>query len=325
MSLVKALLRRLPRPHSLRAKIISWAFIPAAIILGAVALVAYLAYQQIMAEMVITRDQQLTRLAAGQLNSELTELIDPLVVSARALALHETDPASQQAALHRLGNHLVIFDGGAVVLNSRGTVVASEPPSTALIGQDWSQEDYFAELLSTTQPLFSNVLFALPGRNSELPAVAVAVPITGEEGQSLGTVVGFFRLVEMRDFAHLGRDVSIVVPVGEEADRADVFEAGARRGIRVPRIVVDPEARVRWARVGERLEGLEGGVDPEVYARFQDIRAFLAEHPFPGSSELTAVSGSDWDRPVVVERWVALNEALASAAVGRLSQFREGL
>ncbi len=138
-------------------------------------------------------------------------------------------------------------------------------------------------------------------------------------------LVGFFRLVEMRDFAHLGRDVSIVIPLSDDADRRDVLEAGARRGIRIPRIVVDTEARLRWARAGERLEGMEGGVDPEVYARFQDIRAFLAEHPLPSSSDLAAVSGSDWARPGTVERWVALNEALASAAVGLLSQFRAGL
>lgn len=194
MSVLETLARRWPRLGSLRSKIILWAFVPAAIILGAVAIVAYLAYQQITAEMVMTRDQQLTRLAAGQFSSELDELIDPLVVSARALALHERDPASQQGALHRLASHLVIFDGGAVVLNSQGVVIASEPPLPALHGQDWSREDYFAELLSTSQPVFSNMLVSLPGRAGEVPVIAAAVPITGEEGQSLGTVVGFFRL-----------------------------------------------------------------------------------------------------------------------------------
>ena len=74
MSVLKRLSRRLPRPRSLRAKIIVWAFVPAAIILGAVAVVAYLAYQQITAEMVLSRDQQLTRLAASQLNSAVRAL-----------------------------------------------------------------------------------------------------------------------------------------------------------------------------------------------------------------------------------------------------------
>jgi len=184
----------LSRPRSLRTKIIVWAFVPAAIILGATALVAYLAYQQITAEMVMARDQQLTRLAASQLSAELSELQEPLTVAARALALHEQDRASQQAALHRLSSHLVIFDGGAVVLDDHGVVIASEPPDPAVIGYEWGAQPYFSRLLDDSQPAFSNMLVRLPGREAEAPLIATAVPITGESGQSLGTVVGFFRL-----------------------------------------------------------------------------------------------------------------------------------
>ena len=56
---------------SLGTKIIVWFFVPTAIILIAVALVTFFAYQQVTEELVIERDQELTRLAARQLSGDL--------------------------------------------------------------------------------------------------------------------------------------------------------------------------------------------------------------------------------------------------------------
>jgi hypothetical protein len=61
------------RWKSLSIKIITWFFIPTAIILLAVALVTYYSYQQVTAELVIERDQDVTRLSARQLATELTK------------------------------------------------------------------------------------------------------------------------------------------------------------------------------------------------------------------------------------------------------------
>ena len=63
---------------SLSTKIIAWAFVPTAMILVAVALVTFAAYRQVTEDLVIERDQELTRLSAGQLTTELAEYADIL-------------------------------------------------------------------------------------------------------------------------------------------------------------------------------------------------------------------------------------------------------
>ena len=52
------------RLRSHQSKIIAWAFIPAALILGTVALVAFFANRQITADLVMERDRQLVQVAA---------------------------------------------------------------------------------------------------------------------------------------------------------------------------------------------------------------------------------------------------------------------
>ena len=61
------------RWNSLRNKIVAWSFIPTAIILLAVALVAYYAYQRSTVELVIEQNRELARLSAGQVASEMAE------------------------------------------------------------------------------------------------------------------------------------------------------------------------------------------------------------------------------------------------------------
>jgi len=136
-------------------------------------------------------------------------------------------------------------------------------------------------------------------------------------------LAGFFRLVEFRDFALKGEDVTFFVPTGGAAGRADVV-ASAAAGVRIPRIVIDPDARREWAELGRRLEGRGDGVDPRVFEAFQAIRAFLAEHPLPGGTDYAGAARSEWSGAAVVERWEALNRTLESRAVAVLSQLDAG-
>lgn len=136
-------------------------------------------------------------------------------------------------------------------------------------------------------------------------------------------LAGFFRLVEFRDFALKGEDVTVFVPTGGAAGRADVV-ASAGGGVRIPRIVTDAEARREWAELGRRLEELEDGVDARVFEAFQTIRAFLAEHPLPDGTDYASAARSEWSGAAVVERWEALNRTLASRVVAVLSQLDAG-
>lgn len=124
------------------------------------------------------------------------------------------------------------------------------------------------------------------------------------------------RLSEFRRFAQGGQDVSVVV----------VSSGGApvSGGLELPRVLVDGRAREEWSSLGEKLAGFEGGVDSRVFAAFQEVRDFVDEHPMPPpTGSLRAISGSDWARSDVVDRWLARNKALASRADAVISELYE--
>lgn len=137
-------------------------------------------------------------------------------------------------------------------------------------------------------------------------------------------LAGFLRLADFRDFARRGLEATVLVQVAGTAERGEVIGAAGTRGVRVPRIVVDADARREWAELGRRLEGAEEGVDSRVFEAFQAVRAFVAEHPLPDGTDLAGAARSEWSRPTVVERWDALNRTLASRVVAVLSQLDAG-
>ncbi|HBY96094.1 MAG TPA: hypothetical protein DEP84_19415 [Chloroflexi bacterium] len=174
---------------SLRTKIIAWSFVPTAIILVAVASVMLYAYQRVTEDLVLERDQELTRLSAGQLMTELTEYAGILADVARMV--ESKDPAAQQTALQRARNRLVVFDAGVVILNTYGRVAAADPERPEILGQDWSNRSYFREIVRTQGPAFSDVVAdGLQGAE----VIVVAVPVKGSQGEFLGTLAGLFRL-----------------------------------------------------------------------------------------------------------------------------------
>ncbi len=181
---------------NLRAKIIAWAFVPAAIILAAIALVIYIAYQQVTQDLVIERNRELTRLSASQLTAELKEYADLLTAEARRPELTQNESMVQRRALQEAGNRLAVFDGGVLLLDTFGTVVATEPERAEIMGQNWSDRLYYrqvirSELMDSPAPAFSDILWDGP---EGAPAVAVAVPIQGSRGELTGILVGLFRV-----------------------------------------------------------------------------------------------------------------------------------
>jgi hypothetical protein len=110
----------------LRTKIIAWAFVPTAIILLAVALVTFTAYQRVAEDLAIERDQELIRLSASQLAAELAKYADILGTLGRTTGTYG-HPAVQRITLQRASERLAIFDGGVLILDTFGKVVATEP------------------------------------------------------------------------------------------------------------------------------------------------------------------------------------------------------
>src|SRR5512143_2324828 len=100
-------LRRGLSTRSLRTQIVAWSFVPTAIILLAVALVAFYAYQRTTADLVLQQSEELTRLSASQLSANLNEYVDVLDGVARSLSEEWRGPAALQAALRASANRLV--------------------------------------------------------------------------------------------------------------------------------------------------------------------------------------------------------------------------
>jgi PAS domain S-box-containing protein len=179
------------RWSGLRTKIIAWSFVPTAIILTTVALVGFYAYQQVTKDLTIQSSREVARLSAGQLASGLSDYVQPLTNLARAASISEQDPISQRAWLAQASNRLMIFDGGVLVLNQYGTVVAAQPSRPEILGQDWSNRDYFQQLIHMPTIAFSNVVNDGP---DGLPVIVVAVPVTNVRSELVGILAGMFRV-----------------------------------------------------------------------------------------------------------------------------------
>ncbi|MHB0875250.1 MAG: cache domain-containing protein [Anaerolineae bacterium] len=218
--------------RSLRAKIITWSFVPTAIILFAVALVNFYAYQRVTQDLVIERDQQLVRLSASQLSTRMDEYTETLAALVRSAEVYESDIPAQRAALQRAAKRLSGFDGGVVILSTMGTVVAAEPPRPAAMGEDWSDRAWFRQMLRTPEPVFSDVVFDGPDNSA---VVVAAVPIVGYQGQFVGSLAGMFR-VDPTALNQLFGSIALL----RLDERGEAY-------------IVDAESRVVWHSNAERI------------------------------------------------------------------------
>ena len=184
-------MNRLVKHQGLRARIIAWTFIPTMVILAAVTLVTYAAYQSVTNDLVLAKNQELTRLSASQLSAEMKSYTDLLTEIATTSDLRQTNPTLQQAALEYFSNRLVIFDGGVVILDNFGVLVAALPERPDDLGQDWSNREYFRQIVHTSTPVFSNILPDGPGHAE---VIIAAVPILGDQGELIGVLAGMFRM-----------------------------------------------------------------------------------------------------------------------------------
>jgi nitrate/nitrite-specific signal transduction histidine kinase len=175
----------------LRRRILAWSFVPTALILFAVAVVAVYAYGRVTEQQAIQRNQELARLSATNLAAELNQFALDLGTLTRQASIESGQPAQQQAALAVASNKLSIFDAGTIILNPHGALVAAWPGRQSEYGEDWSSRPYFAQLLRSSRPVYSDI--AWDGAD-DARVVTVAVPITGPNGEFNGVLAGMFRV-----------------------------------------------------------------------------------------------------------------------------------
>ncbi len=181
----------------LRIKLIAWFLVPTAIILSIVAAFTFDTYQRVTEDLVIERNQELTRLLANQLAVDLAEYARQLdVVAATAeVYRYRADPMTQKTILRLSPGPLWDFDGGVLILDQSGTVMAADQRRLETIGQDWSHRAYFQQaqqvLDPSSSPVFSNIVSDGP---DGVDVVVAAVPNRSPRNEFSGVSVGLFRV-----------------------------------------------------------------------------------------------------------------------------------
>jgi len=163
------------------------------VLLGGAAVVTYIAYQQATAELVLERDRELAFFSANRLESELAKLADGVETLARTEAVNQGNFSAQRQALEDARHRLAVYDAGAVLMDSRGIVIGTEPWRPEIHGRDWSNRQFFSRLLTSSSMYISNVVDDGPDGQE---VVVISVPIQGGSGEFVGALAGMFKLGE---------------------------------------------------------------------------------------------------------------------------------
>ncbi len=151
--------------------------------LAGVTAVAHFTYQQAEVKLVMEHDRQVTFLSAYRLQSELSRYSQTLVNLSHTNAIQSFLFAAKRKALQQEDYRLADFDGGVVLLDNFGQVITSEPERIEILGQDWSDREYFRQLIRTRTTVYSDVVNDGPG---EEPVVVMLCPFLMKVGSSPG-------------------------------------------------------------------------------------------------------------------------------------------
>jgi len=283
----------------------AWAMLAALAAIAGVALYTYLAYRRAASELVIERDRQLAILSGARLREELTNFTDILEEAARDPGLIRGRIAQQRQALAGMSSRLAVFDGGVILLDNFGRVRGAVPGQPAITGQNRSDRDYFYQLLSSSNPFFSDAITDGP---DGAWVVVLSVPVRGEQNEFSGVLAGMFRLGESTVSAFYANIV-----------RLRIAQTGST-------YIVDGNGRIIYSsdasRVGQMLPaqdspaGKLSGESGAMRARDETENDVLLAHaPIPGTN---------W-RLVIEDDWQLLTSTTSSYANLFLVTFGVGL
>ena len=271
------------RHPRLWTRIVFWTFVPTAIILSAVAFTIYYAYQRVTEDLVVGRNQQLAHLSAAQLAADLTPYVNTLNAVARLPGIYGGVTEQQSTVLRSAPIQLVAFDGGTMILDRLGKVTAAGPNAQMLVGQNWSDQNFFRQILHGASEAYSDII---PADSTRPALLAIAVPIVSNEGEFRGTLVGLFRVGSNSSGAFYGSIVKL--RLGQNGNTFLVDSTG--------RVIYHPDDRLigqdlhTSADVAQVLTGRAGFLRTQ-NSSGADILATFA--PVPGTP-WGLVSEEDW-------------------------------
>ncbi len=272
------------RWRQLRARIITWSFVPTVTILAAVAVLTFLSYEDVAQNEIEGRNRERTYQAASRLREEMLKFSETLVGLARTLAIYEDYPVGQRSAMEDARQRLAAFDGGVVLLDRRGQVVGAEPARPDIFRQNWADRLFFRRLLGGEAVVVSDAVADGPDGSQ---VVIVAVPITSHRGDFLGALAGMFRLGQPTVSAFYASLVRL--RIGDSGHAILVDSRG--------QVLYHPQAEA----IGRQFE------EPEVLSRVLagQIDAFRDKDRVVG---FAPVPGTPWGL-VTVDNWASLTSA----------------
>ena len=244
-------------------------------------------YGRVTEQQAIQSDQELARLSAANLTAEINQFSLDLSSLARQADITSDDADRQQTALGASYNKLAVFDDGAVILDAHGIFAAAWPARPKDVGQNWSTRPYFAGMLRSSRPAYSDILDDGPGGT---PAIVVAVPIIGPQGEFEGVLAGMFRVGATSVSALYGDIAKLRVGVSGDVYVVD----GSGRVIQHP----DPSLIGTSMSSDKSVQDVVAGQSGAIRTRDRNNRDIVAGYaPIPGTS---------WGL-VAVESWSALD------------------
>ena len=177
-----------------RDQLVVWLFLIAILAVVGTAVRTFLDYRAAAIDLLISRDQRLTYLSAARLRDELYKFADSLTAVARTQEIYGGNPELQSEALAQsLPVREGLFDGGVVLLDNFGQVIAAEPNLDEIVGEDWSDREYFRRMLTSRTAYFSDAMDDLLDGGQ---MVIVSVPVLDAAGRFVGVLSGMLRLGE---------------------------------------------------------------------------------------------------------------------------------
>lgn len=264
-----------------------WLLLLLLVALAAVSLWVFFDYQRTVASLAVKAEYNVTRLTAARIREELADFPSALIDLARSPLMFSADAEEQAQALQE--SALIpegLFDGGIVVLDTFGSVVAADPPRLEIMRQDWSARPFFRGLLSkpVSSVVFSNAVNDGPGGS---PVIVVSVPIIQGKDRFVGVLVGMLRLSQSTISPYYATLVKMrIIPDGTaylvDSSRKILFDSSSQRN-------------------GQQYTNLtasaEDTADPVAALRTTDAtgREILIAHaPIPGTP-WTLVTEKDWE------------------------------
>jgi len=199
-------------PYHLKTRI---AVSVSALIIGLLAIIGWVAmsyFEKELEAVAFVHLGDLVELSIEEVEEEFDIACKALIsVGEKVKPEHMAYPARANALLSSQTTAHLVFDNGLYLYDPRGTIIASFPWQEELIGQDFSDREYFRAAVKSRQPFVSDAIRSR--QNDQQPVLVISEPILNATGELVAVLGGS---LDLRGENFIGRMRSEVV--GEKGE-----------------------------------------------------------------------------------------------------------